>query len=447
MRQPCQDHLESRKIHFFFVHLPKTILTDNNTNQNNIMTQKLNLLLLTLLSLVVTAKAQLKVRPDGSVHMGTTSITASSLEKDALLVVSEPGKSASSIGFKPDQKENPLGRIEFLRESKFKELSMNFCRNTALVLKDYDDGQVVFRFQVCPELQLRPSINDDFSHFEDRLMSKNGSGLDMRYDAQYRLFFEPMGYARIFSLGSSQNYWTEAYITQSHFKKSPIITSDRSAKKNVEEIDKDEASLALLKLRPVTYTLKEDNANASNLVSLDKSNFEAQKHHNYGLIAQEVLEIFPDIVEYDTISKQYGIRYMELIPILIVALQRQQQEIEILKEHIGRSTESKYQPLRTATDISTPNDIASYTPKLWEAVPNPFSDQTSIAYYVPSEVTDAYIALLNLQGEMLESYPCTEKGYKANVLISSDGLANGLYLYALIVDGVEVAMRKLVVKK
>ena len=417
------------------------------------MTRKLTLLLLTLLSLVVTAKAQLRVRPDGSVHMGTTSITASSLEKDALLVVSEPGKSASSIGFKLDQKENPLGRIEFLKKSKLKELSMNFCRNAALVLKDYDDGQIVFRFQVRPELHLindiAPSSLDTVSHsdIEELLMTKKGSGLDMRYDAQFRLFFEPMGYARIFSLGSSQNYWTEAYITQSHFKKFPIITSDQSAKENVEEIDEDEASRALLKLRPVTYTLKEDNANASDLVSLDKSNFKAQNHHNYGLIAQEVLEIFPDIVEYDTVSKQYGIRYMELIPILIVTLQRQQQEIEILKEHIGRSTESKYQPLRTATDISTPNDIASYTPKLWEAVPNPFSDQTSIAYYVPSEVTDAYIALLNLQGEMLESYPCTERGYKANVLISSDGLASGLYLYALIVDGVEVAMRKLVVKK
>lgn len=417
------------------------------------MTRKLTLLLLTLLSLVVTAKAQLRVRPDGSVHMGTTSITASSLEKDALLVVSEPGKSASSIGFKLDQKENPLGRIEFLKKSKLKELSMNFCRNAALVLKDYDDGQIVFRFQVRPELHLindiAPSSLDTVSHsdIEELLMTKKGSGLDMRYDAQFRLFFEPMGYARIFSLGSSQNYWTEAYITQSHFKKFPIITSDQSAKENVEEIDEDEASRALLKLHPVTYTLKEDNANASDLVSLDKSNFKEQNHHNYGLIAQEVLEIFPDIVEYDTISQQYGIRYMELIPILIVALQRQQQEIETLKEHIGRSTESKYQPLRTATDISTPNDIASYTPKLWEAVPNPFSDQTSIAYYVPSEVTDAYIALLNLQGEMLESYPCTERGYKANVLISSDGLANGLYLYALIVDGVEVAMRKLVVKK
>lgn len=423
------------------------------------MTRKLTLLLLTLLSLVVAAKAQLRVRPDGSVHMGTTSITASSLEKDALFVVSEPGKSASSIGFKLDQKENPLGRIEFLKKSKLKELSMNFCHDAALVLKDYDDGRIVFRFQVYPGMKRTPSINgvasssldlDTLSHSDNRdefLMVANGSGLDMRYDAQSRLFFEPMGYARTFSLGSSQNYWTEAYITQSHFKKSPIITSDQSAKENVEEIDEDEASRALLKLRPVTYTLKEDNANASDLVSLDKSNFKAQNHHNYGLIAQEVLEIFPDIVEYDTVSKQYGIRYMELIPILIVTLQRQQQEIEILKEHIGRSTESKYQPLRTATDISTPNDIASYTPKLWEAVPNPFSDQTSIAYYVPSEVTDAYIALLNLQGEMLESYPCTERGYKANVLISSDGLANGLYLYALIVDGVEVAMRKLVVKK
>lgn len=421
------------------------------------MTRKLTLLLLTLLSLVVTAKAQLRVRPDGSVHMGTTSITASSLEKDALLVVSELGKSASSIGFKLDQKENPLGRIEFLRESKLKELSLNFCRNTALVLKDYDDGQVVFRFQVCPKIQFTPLINDiapssldTLSHsydIEEYLMSRNGSGLDMRYDAQYRLFFEPMGYARVFSLGCSKNYWTEAYITKSHFKKFPVITSDQSAKENVEEIDEDEASLALLKLRPVTYTLKEDNENASDLTSVDKSNFGVQNHRNYGLIAQEVLEIFPDIVEYDTISQQYGIRYMELIPILIVALQRQQQEIETLKEHIGRSTESKYQPLRTATDIPTPNDIASYTPKLWEAVPNPFSDQTSIAYYVPSEVTDAYIALLNLQGEMLESYPCTERGYKANVLISSDGLASGLYLYALIVDGVEVAMRKLVVKK
>ena len=189
------------------------------------MTRKLTLLLLTLLSLVVAAKAQLRVRPDGSVHMGTTSITASSLEKDALFVVSEPGKFASSIGFKLDQKENPLGRIEFLKKSKLKELSMNFCHDAALVLKDYDDGRIVFRFQVYPGMKRMPSINDvasssldldTLSHSDNRdefLMVVNGSGLDMRYDAQYRLFFEPMGYARTFSLGSSQNYWTEAYIT------------------------------------------------------------------------------------------------------------------------------------------------------------------------------------------------------------------------------------------
>lgn len=412
--------------------------------------------LITLLTIVVTSEAQLKVRPDGSVHMGTTTITASSSEKEALLIVSPEGKTTSSIGFTQSQGEKPFGQLELSKDSNYKETSLNFYGDKAFIFRDYNNGRSLYRFQIYPpasSFSHNTASDSSSAHAEqvdfdggDYRRFISGSGIDVFCDEKGRLFFKPMGYAPVFSIGSSDFYWSEAYIAKPSFKESPIITSDRSAKEQIEGIDADEAGLALLKLQPISYKLKENTTSEHNLRATYTSSTQTSNHRNYGLIAQEVMAVFPDIVEYDETSQQYGIRYVELIPILIATLQRQQQEIEALKALVSQPVKAKSQQLRTTTDISTPEEVGATSPKLWEAVPNPFSDQTSIAYYVPSEVTDAYIALLNLQGEMLESYPCTERGYKANVLISSDGLASGLYLYALIVDGVEVATHKLVVK-
>ena len=69
-------------------------------------------------------------------------------------------------------------------------------------------------------------------------------------------------------------------------------------------------------LRTVKYSLKDDERNKINL----------------GLIAQDVVKVFPEIVdiENDEIGKM-GVRYTELIPILVASIKELKAEIDELK--------------------------------------------------------------------------------------------------------------------
>ncbi len=126
------------------------------------------------------------------------------------------------------------------------------------------------------------------SNESDVLVIHDEDGADPGVDNQY-------------SLGSSSSRWTSVWATSG-----TVNSSDRRLKTNV--VDYDGALATLQSLRPVTYQWK---------------------HHPQllarpGLIAQEVREILPEIVEEPADEEgKLGIRYAELIPIVIAALQEQ----------------------------------------------------------------------------------------------------------------------------
>lgn len=82
--------------------------------------------------------------------------------------------------------------------------------------------------------------------------------------------------------------------------------SDKRLKTNIKDIDISGAYQNILKLNPVTYKLI-TNVN--------------DKQLKQGLIAQDVLEIFPQIVSMN--NGLYGIGYTELIPYLIAGMKQQ----------------------------------------------------------------------------------------------------------------------------
>src|SRR5262249_15611144 len=69
------------------------------------------------------------------------------------------------------------------------------------------------------------------------------------------------------------------------------------------------------KLRPVTFQYKHD----------------PQRQQQYGLIAEEVAKVYPELVVKGADGKVESVQYHELIPMLLNEVQRQQQEITELR--------------------------------------------------------------------------------------------------------------------
>ena len=75
----------------------------------------------------------------------------------------------------------------------------------------------------------------------------------------------------------------------------------------------------LRQLRPVTFHLRTDPKGAL----------------QYGLIAEEVAKIYPELVIHDETGKVHGVRYDELAPLLLNEVQRQQRQLDDLRQQVA----------------------------------------------------------------------------------------------------------------
>lgn len=125
-----------------------------------------------------------------------------------------------------------------------------------------------------------------------------------------------------------------------------LVVSDSSLKVNVKNIDN---SLdKILKLRAVTYNVKpvfDDNVNRN--TPKDTGNYEIKEktiesqnaddskytysESRVGFIAQEVSEIFPNLVVQDE-NGILAVSYQELIPYLVESIKELKEEIRLLQE-------------------------------------------------------------------------------------------------------------------
>ena len=89
--------------------------------------------------------------------------------------------------------------------------------------------------------------------------------------------------------------------------------SDINLKNNIEKIDNSQFE----KLNPVSFQYKND----------------IQQKKHFGLIAQELETIYPELVSNNTGFK--SVNYIELIPIILSQMKCMQQEIDKLKEELN----------------------------------------------------------------------------------------------------------------
>lgn len=126
----------------------------------------------------------------------------------------------------------------------------------------------------------------------------------------------------IINLGNNLLRWNNFYTTYGYFTYAPVTTSDLNYKTNIVNLTGMNEKLKLL--RAVSYQYKTD---IPGLV-IDK----AKNGTQFGFIAQELKEVFPEIVKED--NGILGISYTELIPVLVQALKEQHDEIEALNARI-----------------------------------------------------------------------------------------------------------------
>jgi hypothetical protein len=103
-----------------------------------------------------------------------------------------------------------------------------------------------------------------------------------------------------------------------------IGTSSRRFKDNIADMSADSAD-KLQELRPVSFTYKKD----------ENSNVQ------FGLIAEEVAEIYPELVPLDQDGKPFSVKYDKITPLLVKYIQIQQAKIADLEqdnaEHVEKN--------------------------------------------------------------------------------------------------------------
>ncbi len=98
-----------------------------------------------------------------------------------------------------------------------------------------------------------------------------------------------------------------------------VTLSDVRLKQNIAPLELDVHKL--MQLKPYQYQLRN----------------QPEKVLHFGLLADEVAQIFPNLVHSITPENDLkGLNYMELIPVLIQMVQKQQEQITVLENKIAQ---------------------------------------------------------------------------------------------------------------
>lgn len=164
------------------------------------------------------------------------------------------------------------------------------------------------------------------------------------------------------------------------------------------------------------------------------------KNKHYGLIAQELQKIYPDLV----IESQDGylaINYLEIIPLLIRSVQELKSELDATK-----GSNAPIQKAQTRSTDEEATDMDAIVTTLYQNTPNPFTESTLIQCDVAEEVIKADLYVYDMNGKQITVYAITERG-ATNITIEGRSLEAGMYLYALIADGQVIDTKRMILTK
>jgi len=222
--------------------------------------------------------------------------------------------------------------------------------------------------------------------------------------------------------------------------------SDINLKKEIRTLDNDVIT-KLSQLQVITYKLKHwsEYKELSDTINITQIEEELQSdmytRDRIGLIAQELQITFPEVVKPDK-EGYLKVDYIQLIPILVKAITDQQTEIEKLRSQIYlNKSVLESQLFSSLTSIEPSGDDPIQKSTLFQNAPNPFTEVTTIKYYLEDNVSSATINVYNLQGAQVMNFKTYQTG-PGKIQILPNDLNPGIYIYNLIVDGVEIDCKR-----
>ncbi len=222
----------------------------------------------------------------------------------------------------------------------------------------------------------------------------------------------------------------------------PVVNSDKRYKKNIADLDTKTTLKNVLQMLPVEYNLNQiytksvgDSAVVKRPLYDEKSQVFQKKH--YGVIAQDLQKLYPDLVYEDT-NGYLSVNYIGIIPLLIESIKELNAEIETLKTGTNSISASK---VKSNGLVPSYSDITLAS--LYQNNPNPFSQSTQIKYYLPSTVSSASLCIYDFQGKQLKQLSISERG-NSSIIISASEFSPGIHLYALIADSKEIDVKRMI---
>ncbi len=242
------------------------------------------------------------------------------------------------------------------------------------------------------------------------------------------------------------------------------FTSDFNLKQNIDTIT--DAIGIINKLKPKSFEYKQSSFPSMNLPS----------GKQYGFIAQDIQTVLPELVnnnvhpaKLDSLgnviipSVNYlSLEYQQLIGIMVRAMQQQQAKIDSLTSKLNlkdsvqdaRLTALENLLNQCCSNASARNGNSNINQLdielsdkdvivLNQNVPNPFAEQTTITYNVPTSVEKAQLIFFNSNGQVIQTVDIKTRG-KGKVNVFAADLSSGLYHYSLVADGKVVDNKKMV---
>ena len=239
-----------------------------------------------------------------------------------------------------------------------------------------------------------------------------------------------------------------------------FVSSDSRGKSNITPLG--DASYGLSQISPVSYylttaptmqrvasaseqTSESDEKQLENQTIKSKFNTEKNSSLRFGFIAQEVKEIYPELVKTDS-DGYMSVDYIGFIPLLVDAvngLQAKVDEQEAIIEQLTTELNATPNQAPSRKQSSIDNIGISTVLKLYQNSPNPFSERTQINVELPGNISQADIYIFDMQGKQIQKITISERG-KTAVNVEASSLQPGMYIYSLIADGVEVDSKRMI---